>query len=368
MTKSLRSIVRTSLGLRLALLLLPSLLAFALATDGWDKGAFADSDGIARCVVINEVAWMGTQASASDEWIELKNNMDQDIDLTGWTLEAADGTPSIPLSGTILASSFFLLERTDDTAVSDVAADQVYGNDGPSWALKNTGEMLTLKDADSNIIDTANGDGGGWPAGDNTSKSTMERIDPTASDTDANWASNDPLIARNGHDAGGNPISGTPKADNSVTTVPGPPYPPSTVTVSANPAVITADGVSTSAIAAVVKDVFDNDVADGTVVTFATNLGTFVESGSHTYATTTAGGAAMATLRSSRTSGVAAVTATSDSASGQICVEFSSSIPVGGVIIPVSKLELLAPWIGLAVVVSAIAITLLIGSVRRASG
>ena len=362
MTKSLKSIVRTSLGLRLALLLLPSLLAFALATDGWDKGAFADSDGIARCVVINEVAWMGTQAFVVDEWIELKNNTTSPIDLTGWVLVAGDGTPSIALNGVIPAQGYFLLERTNDSTVSDIPADQIY-----TGALKDDGEVLTLRDAAGNVIDTANGNGGAWPAGDKDTRSSMERVDPTVPDDDANWGTNDG-VTRNGLDANGNPLNGTPKASNSVTTVPGPPFAPSTVTVSANPAIITADGVSTSAIAAVVKDVFDNDVADGTVVTFATSLGTFVESGSHTYATTTAGGAAMATLRSSRTSGVAAVTATSDSASGQICVEFSSSIPVGGVIIPVSKLELLAPWIGLAVVVSAIAITLLIGSVRRASG
>jgi hypothetical protein len=166
-------------------------------------------------VVINEVAWMGTQASTYDEWIELYNTTDQPIDLTGWTLEAADGTPLITLSGTIPAKGFFLLERTDEDTVSDIPADQVYGNDGPSWALKNTGEILLLKDPAGNVIDTANGDGGDWPAGDNTTKSSMERIDPLAPDTDANWATNNG-IDRNGRDADGNHINGTPKALNST--------------------------------------------------------------------------------------------------------------------------------------------------------
>jgi hypothetical protein len=35
-----------------------------------------------RDVVISEVAWMGTQASANDEWIELYNTTSAPIDLT----------------------------------------------------------------------------------------------------------------------------------------------------------------------------------------------------------------------------------------------------------------------------------------------
>ena len=44
---------------------------------------------------------------------------------------------------------------------------------------------------------------------------SMERVDPLAPDTDGNWASNDGVI-RNGRDANGNPINGTPKARNSA--------------------------------------------------------------------------------------------------------------------------------------------------------
>ena len=166
-------------------------------------------------VVINEVAWMGTQASTYDEWIELYNTTDQDIDLTGWTLEAEDGTPSIALNGTIPAHGFFLLERTDDNTISDIPADQIY-----TGALENGGEILYLKDPSGNVIDTANGDGGGWPAGvtpadDPANWGTMERIDPLAPDSDENWVTNNG-IDRNGLDADDNPINGTPKALNST--------------------------------------------------------------------------------------------------------------------------------------------------------
>jgi uncharacterized repeat protein (TIGR01451 family) len=163
-------------------------------------------------VVINEVAWMGTSASYYDEWIELHNsNSSRDIDLSGWSLVAADGTPAISLTGVISAQGYFLLERTDDSSVSDIPADLIY-----TGAMKNSpgAEVLTLYDDTGQAVDTANGDGGEWPAGDNGTKQTMERIDPTAPDDDSNWCTNDG-VTRNGEDASGDPINGTPKAQNS---------------------------------------------------------------------------------------------------------------------------------------------------------
>lgn len=167
-----------------------------------------------RPVAINEIAWAGTAASAFDEWMELKNNTDKEIDITGWVLVGKDGTPNIKLKGKIPAKGFFLLERTDDNAVSDVKADQIY-----TGGLLNAGETLTLKDGKGVVIDTANNDGGPWPAGTasdgNPPHATMERVDSIAADTDANWKTNDGKKV-NGKDAKGKPLNGTPKAENSV--------------------------------------------------------------------------------------------------------------------------------------------------------
>lgn len=177
----------------------------------------------ARTVVINEIAWAGTAASYADEWIELKNNTDQDIDLSGWTLswgdvvihfsEVADDTKEIRKS-IIPKGGFYLLERTDDAPVSDIEADLIY-----KGSLDNAGELLLLKDNAGKVVDTANIEDGDWPAGTAGDKepryATMERIDSKAADADNNWATNDGLT-RNGLDAKGNPINGTPKAENSA--------------------------------------------------------------------------------------------------------------------------------------------------------
>ena len=181
--------------------------------------------GESLAVVINEVAWSGTAASSSDEWLELFNPGDTAVDLTGWTLTDG-GDVNVALHGTLPAGGFYLLERTDDSTVSDIAADLIY-----SGGLSNSGEALLLRNPAGEVVDTANGDGGAWPAGTGVpAYASMERIDPHTPDTDANWASNDG-ITRNGHDANGNPINGTPRQANSASQPPATP----TVTPSATP-------------------------------------------------------------------------------------------------------------------------------------
>ena len=124
--------------------------------------------GFAQSVLINEVAWMGTLTSANDEWIELFNATQAETDLSGWRIEAEDGSPSILLSGTIAPSGYFLLERTDDTTVPEVKANFIY-----SGALENGGEQFSVLDSYGNIVDEVDGSKG-WPAGDARTRQTME--------------------------------------------------------------------------------------------------------------------------------------------------------------------------------------------------
>ncbi len=121
-------------------------------------------------VIINEIAWMGTETSADAEWIELYNTTTQDIVLDGWSLAAVDGTPTIALQGTIVANSYFLLERTSDGSVPSVTANQIYVK-----ALGNSGEHLILKDNAENIIYQLD-NSSKWQAGDNTTKQTMSLV------------------------------------------------------------------------------------------------------------------------------------------------------------------------------------------------
>ena len=159
---------------------------------------------------------MGTAApgttGSSDEWMELYNNTDQVIDLTGWTLKSLTGTspdPQIVLTNSIQPFSFYLLERTDNTTVSDILANALY-----TGSLLDTGENLELRDSLGLLIDIVRSEGL-WYAGNKDSRSSMERIDSgKLGDDSTNWATNNG-ITKNGHDASGNIINGTPLLINS---------------------------------------------------------------------------------------------------------------------------------------------------------
>ncbi|MBI2055491.1 MAG: right-handed parallel beta-helix repeat-containing protein, partial [Candidatus Sungbacteria bacterium] len=172
-------------------------------------------------VVINEIAWAGTaDAATDDEWIELYNRTSQSISLSGWVLRSAtDEKPYISLSGTIAAGGYYLIERDDDNAISDVSADLAvsFGSAGGS-GLIDTGEALILQHASTTIDQTPalNSCGANqWCGGSSSGRKTMERVDPDLAGTDsASWGSNDGLI-RNGKSSGDLALNGTPKRRNS---------------------------------------------------------------------------------------------------------------------------------------------------------
>ncbi|MBU4216287.1 lamin tail domain-containing protein [Candidatus Parcubacteria bacterium] len=129
------------------------------------RGAFVFANNNLQ---FSEIAWMGTATSSNDEWIELKNNYNETIDLNGWKIIARDGVPIINLTGSIIPGGFYLLERTDDDTVVDIPADLLY-----SGALVDTGEFLELWNSTGEVIDTVDALAG-WPAGDKITKQTMD--------------------------------------------------------------------------------------------------------------------------------------------------------------------------------------------------
>jgi hypothetical protein len=158
-------------------------------------------------VLISEIAWGGTAASPTHQWIELYNPGSEAIDLAGWRLATGDFDPFISLVGTIPAGGFFLLERGEDGILQDILADEVY----PMIAtLSEGGESLRLWAPGDVLVDTANQAGGSWPAGTAFPEShSMERMG-LLPDGPGAWATNDGLV-RNGSDLNGNPVYGTPK-------------------------------------------------------------------------------------------------------------------------------------------------------------
>jgi hypothetical protein len=174
---------------------------------------------------------MGTAASTADEWIELYNPGSVCMNLTGWQLKADDAEPAIPLTGTIAAGGYYLLERTDNNTISDITADQIYTGD----LANSPGEKLRLLNPTNVTIDTANVDGGEWPAGSTTNFRSMERRGAVL-DSATSWVTNTGVV-KNGHDANGGAINGTPRQQNwAVTVTITPPPAPATRTPTRVPA------------------------------------------------------------------------------------------------------------------------------------
>ena len=180
-------------------------------TSEWQERTADVSD---KPVVINEVAWMGTEASFQDEWMELANKTNTVLSVSGWTVRITTlpGTVrNIMLVGNIEPHGYYLMERTDDTVVSDVPADLVFVG-----ATNNTDARIALLDASGAEIDTTPHGSTYWAAGDNERKASMERVRMEVPGGDPyNWYTNNGRII-NGLNATSTPIVGTPRAQNSV--------------------------------------------------------------------------------------------------------------------------------------------------------
>lgn len=152
-------------------------------------------------VVINELAWMGTTDGANYEWIELYNTKEEKIDLSGWKIEnAGAGNKTLEIStGEISPKEFFLICKKEikncDFITGTLSLHNEYEKNG----------KLILRDNLNNVPDqTPKPESKKWPAGDNSTKQTMERKNPQFEGSDPNnWQTS--------QNAGG-----TPKAKNSI--------------------------------------------------------------------------------------------------------------------------------------------------------
>jgi len=186
-----------------------------------DKGNLPDEDSSEPVadVVINEIAWAGTSAdTVGDQYIELYNNTESPIKLfsygaDSWQIKINDKKISILniKNDTIPAKSFYLLERKDDRAVSEIAADVLY--DG---IFSTAGDKVELLSPSSTIVDYVDGTSG-WPAGSAVTFSSMERINTKISGSSTtNWQTNKGPRLEGKVRNGGSviPLNGSPKQSN----------------------------------------------------------------------------------------------------------------------------------------------------------
>jgi hypothetical protein len=139
-------------------------------------------------VVINEVMWMGSSTASNDEWLELRNMTDKNIDLSGWVIENAGDsvTPNLILpAGSVLSANGFYVIAHD--SLPNSAMKNAPNLVTTALDLNDVGEQLTLQNAGATTIDMT--PAGAWVAGENTAnKRSMERNNIPGDGSDAtNW-------------------------------------------------------------------------------------------------------------------------------------------------------------------------------------
>jgi MYXO-CTERM domain-containing protein len=148
-----------------------------LVDGGFDAGVEVDAGPLGPPPVITEVAWMGSSASGSDEFVELYNPGPGFIaDLSRFELRDKDGVYALP-AVSLPATGVLVLEARDEaTSLVSPAAETV-----PGLNLTNTNnaEFLRICPAGDSLdpagCDVAGVPGASWPAGSNTTDATMVR-------------------------------------------------------------------------------------------------------------------------------------------------------------------------------------------------
>lgn len=189
----------------------------------------------ARTVVINELMWMGSTASGSDEWIELRNTTNTAIDLSGWQLTnsaTSGGTLTIPAEKSIPANGYFLISNFSETSASSIL------NIAPDWtttsvSLSNTCAQIDLSSSSDAIVDSM--------GCSETNKYFFPATSATSHSLERNIVIADGLLAINWHESVGFAnLDVTAAPDNLAT-----PKMANDITAPANTAAIINDGAGT---------------------------------------------------------------------------------------------------------------------------
>jgi hypothetical protein len=175
-------------------------------------------------IVINEIAWMGTSENTLDEWIELYNYGDNDINLDGWNLIISEknSKKENPLSGNLKKGGFWVLKRKDNKNKKTTILKWDATFDGILWGGEHeTSLVLKYRSNEVDRVDKVDK----WYAGteseaqqgntqDNTR--TMERKNPCCGGNDKdNWCDATAPYNENYPDD-----KGTPGRKNSCVAVP----------------------------------------------------------------------------------------------------------------------------------------------------
>ncbi len=134
-------------------------------------------------IIITEILYDAPTSDVTEEWFELFNPTDFDVNLTGWIVE--DNYELFILSGIIPSKGYFVVAR------NSTAFNLLYGFepdlDGSPLALSNSGDILTLYNNVSAEVDFVAWENyvSGWSV--SAIDTTIRRINVVDTDTGVDW-------------------------------------------------------------------------------------------------------------------------------------------------------------------------------------
>lgn len=143
-------------------------------------------------VVINEINYNSSLDFNPEDWVELYNNSDTVVNISGWSFKDEEDIHSLTFpSGTLLNPRSYLVLCRDSVLFKNMFPDVKIYNGNLSFGFSSGGELLRLYDESMNIIDSLTyGDSIPWPVEPDGNGSTLELKNPDSDNSiAANWAS-----------------------------------------------------------------------------------------------------------------------------------------------------------------------------------
>ncbi len=136
-------------------------------------------------IVINEINYKDAPDFDVKDWVELYNNSDTAVNVSGWVFKDEDDTHEFVLPvGVIMQPNSYLIIVEDQAGFQALfpGVTNVYGNLG--FSLSGSGELIRIFDANGNLIDNVTyDDQAPWPEAPDGNGPTLELIDPDLDNT-----------------------------------------------------------------------------------------------------------------------------------------------------------------------------------------
>ena len=131
-------------------------------------------------VVINEINYDSAPYFDTDDWVEIYNNSENDISLSGWKLKDSDSTHIFQFDqNTVIGKKSFLVVCRDTSSFIELFQDVKNNVGNMDFKLGNSGDSVRIFDMDDNLIDIVSYDNDlPWPLAAAGKGSTLELRNP----------------------------------------------------------------------------------------------------------------------------------------------------------------------------------------------